>query len=62
MTQLTPACLRVSHGFHWVPIETILAIVAVAPRRVVAAFDTHAATAPARQQIKLLVESAALSV
>lgn len=49
-------------GLGHVPVVTLLAVVAVAPRRVVATVETDAATSAARQLVQLHVESAATGV
>ena len=49
-------------GFGHVSVVSLLAVVAVASGRVVAAVQTHAAAPPARQLVQLHVEAAATSV
>lgn len=60
--QLTFASFPVRDGLGGVPVESLLAVVAVSPRRVVSALETDAATNSPRQLVQLHVEPASPSV
>lgn len=61
-SRLTFAGLAVRDGLAEVPVEALLAVVAVPPSRVVSAVEANAAALPAGQLIQLHVEAAAPSV
>ena len=61
-SQLTFAGLTVCDGLAEVPVEALLAVVAVPPRSVVPAVEADAATLPARELVQLHVEAAAPGV
>lgn len=60
--QLTFAGLAVGDGLAEVPVEALLAVVAVPPRRVVPAVEADATALPARELVQLHVEAATPSV
>lgn len=60
--QLTFAGLAVCDGLAEVPVEALLAVVAVPPRGVVPAVEADSAALPARELVELHVEAAAPGV